>query len=165
MRHFEEIDDNVEQDTINWERYIKELSKVVWEMFRATGAMFVQEPLRFINMYMASNVSGGSVFGGVQARFAKGIMEWKVMQNLRAVSGYRTLFRQWHQTSTTALGQVRSSYEAIVHRLGKDIDYGKEMEKIVTGLRADYGEEFDMASGDVSNVLIDNAESLAYDKA
>ncbi len=57
MMHLKEIEDNVKQDTINSERYIKELSKVCWEILRATGAMFEQKHLRFINMYMAANVS------------------------------------------------------------------------------------------------------------
>jgi hypothetical protein len=62
-----QIDDNVEQDTISSEKYMKELSKVCWEMFRATGAMFEQEHLRFIFMYMAANVFGGCGPGGVQS--------------------------------------------------------------------------------------------------
>ncbi len=91
-------------------------------------------------------------------------MEHKFIQNLRALSGDQSLFRQWHQQFTTALGQVRSSHEEIVYRLVKEIDLGKEMEKIVAGLMADYGEEFEKASGDVWNILIGKAEMEAYDE-
>ncbi len=49
-------------------------------------------------------------------------------------------------------------------RLVKEIDLGKEMDKIVTGLRADSGEEFENASGDVWSILTVKAEMEAYDK-
>ncbi len=47
------------EDHVNTEKYIKELSKVCWEMFRAKGAMFDQENLGFTNMFVATG-SGGS---------------------------------------------------------------------------------------------------------
>ncbi len=40
MKRFKDIENNVEMDSINMEKYVKELSKVCWDMFRATGAMF-----------------------------------------------------------------------------------------------------------------------------
>ena len=49
-----QIVDRVEGDPTNSEKYIKELSKVCWEIFRATGAMFEQEHLRFSNMCAAA---------------------------------------------------------------------------------------------------------------
>ncbi len=38
------------------------------------------------------------------------------------------------------------------------------MEKVVTGLRGEYGDEFDKVSGDICNILIDKSEAEAYDK-
>ena len=38
------------------------------------------------------------------------------------------------------------------------------MEKVVTGLRGEYGDEFDKVPRDVWNILIDKAEAEAYDK-
>ena len=58
MARLQEIEQNVEHDAVNSEKYIKELSKVCWEMFRATGAMFEQEHLRFINMFTAAGSKG-----------------------------------------------------------------------------------------------------------
>ncbi len=37
----------------------------------------------------------------------------------------------------TALGQVGGSDEEIVHRMVNEIDFGKEMENVMKGLRAD----------------------------
>ncbi len=41
---------------------------------------------------------------------------------------------------------------------------GKELDKVVENLRSAYGEEFRRASGDVWNILLDKAETEAYEK-
>ena len=60
MTRLKDIENNVEMDAINMEKY-RELSKVCWDTFRAIEAMFEQEHLRFINMFAAT---GGSGSGG-----------------------------------------------------------------------------------------------------
>ncbi len=124
--------------------YLKELTEVCMEMFRATGSRFEQEHFRFINMVTAAG-SDGSVGGSV--KYPKSIMENKVIQNVRAINGDKSLFRQWHQKFTTARGQVGVAYQEIVHRLVKEVDFGKTMEKVFAGHRADYGYVFETASG------------------
>ena len=126
----------------------------------ASGSMLEQEHLRFINMFAAT---GGGGRGGGHT-FEKTIMEHKVIQYLRAVNGDKSLFRQWHQKFTTALGQVTGEHEEIVQRLVEEIDLGKELEKVVTTLREQYGDVFTKVSGDIWNILIDRAEAEAYDK-
>jgi hypothetical protein len=155
-RRLKEIGENVEQDTVNSERYIKELSKVCRVMFRVFGAVFEQEHLRFINMFAATG-TGGATAGNF--KYTKGIMEHKIIQKLRAASGDKSLFKHWHQKFTAALGQVGGSHEKIAHRLVKEIDLGNEMEKVATGLRADCGDDFEKASGGVCK-----AEMEADDK-
>ncbi len=51
-----------------------------------------------------------------------------------------------------------------MQRLVKEIDRGKETEKVVTGLKGECGDEFDNVSGDVWNILIDKAEMESYEK-
>ncbi len=63
---------------LNTEKYVKELSKVCWDTFRATGAMFEQEHLRFIKMFAAT---GGNGSGGGATKHTRGIMENKVITN------------------------------------------------------------------------------------
>ncbi len=125
------------------------------EMFRATGAMFEQKHLGFINKF---EPLGGSGPGGVSHRFRNGIMEHKVILNFRAVSGDKSLFRQWDPTFTTALGQVGVAHDDMVHRLLKEIELEKEMEKVVKGSKGEGGDKFDKVLGDVWNVLIVKAE-------
>ncbi len=76
-----------------------------WDMFRATGVTFEQEHLRFMSMITAAR-GAGVVRPG--ARSAKNTMEHKVAQSPKAVNADESLFRQWRQTFTAALGQVKS---------------------------------------------------------
>ena len=124
MARLKEISENVFSDQLNIEKCVKELTDVTREMFMASGSMFEQEHLRFINLFAATG--GGGHGGGV--RFPKAIMEHKVIQCLRAVNGDKSLFRQWHQKFTTALGQVSSGHEEIVQRMVKEIDLGSDLE-------------------------------------
>ncbi len=59
MKRFKDNENNVETDSSNMEKYVKELSEVCWDMVRATGAMFEQEHLSFMNMFTAAG-SGGN---------------------------------------------------------------------------------------------------------
>ncbi len=125
---------------MNIEKSVKELSHVCTEMFRATGCMFEQERLRLISMITAVG-SGGT--GGGSSKYPRSIMENRVIKNVRAVSEDNPLFMQWRQKFTRALGQDGGTYEEIVCRLDKEIDLGREMEKAVTGLTREYGDQFD----------------------
>ena len=154
MHRLKEISENVEADQLNIEKYVKELTDVVREMFMSTGSMFQQESMRLLSMLAAQ---GGGGYGA-NGRPQKTIMEYKVIQYLRAVNGDKALFRQWHQRFTTALGQVPGNHEEIIQRMVKEIDLGKELEKVVITLKDEY-EDFLKVSGDVWNVLIDKSRS------
>ncbi len=137
MERLKLISENVENDQLNIERYVKERTTVCKDMFRATGAIFEQEHLRLVNMLVATGIGGGA--GGGCVKLEKGTMEDKVIHNLRAVSGDTSLFKHWRQKFTTAPGQVGGKHEERVHRFVKGIDFVKKMEKIVTVLGTDYG--------------------------
>ncbi len=74
---------------LNIETYVKEFTSECRGMFKATGAMFEQEHLCVISMITASRSGGPN-----GRRFRKTIMENKVIQNLKAVSGDKSLFKQ-----------------------------------------------------------------------
>jgi hypothetical protein len=88
IKRLAEIKDNVEGDSLNTERYIKELSIIMIRITEATGRMFEQEPLRFMSMYVAA---GNGAQGG-RDHFKRGITEHRVIQNLKAVKGNKSLF-------------------------------------------------------------------------
>ncbi len=86
------------------EKYVEELTNTKIDMTKTTERMFEQEHLRIINMVTAINPGclGGKGGDGFTTR---GIMENKVITNLRCVSGDKSLFPQWHQKFITAVGQ------------------------------------------------------------
>jgi hypothetical protein len=49
MHRLKEISEDVEADQLNLEKYVKELTEVVREMFLSAGSMFQQEYMRFAN--------------------------------------------------------------------------------------------------------------------
>ena len=124
---------SVEEDSINVEKYVKELATAVREVTTAVGRMFEQEPWRITALITASGGGGG---GPRQERRARGVMEHRVIQGLRAVNGDKTLFRQWRQKFVTAMGQVKEVYEEMIHNMVKDIDLGKDLENIMTPWRS-----------------------------
>ncbi len=105
--------------------------------------MFEQEHFRFINMFMAANLPEDSGSGEVQTRYATGIMEHKVVQNLRG--------GQWRQKFVpTGAPEVHCSSGPTSERLRRHpSQLGGELDKIATGLRGEYGDVFALASGDV----------------
>jgi hypothetical protein len=81
-----EVRDNVEADSINVEKYVKELAALTADLSKAAGRMFEQLRLMLINMVSAIH-AGGSGRSGGGVRFTRGIIKHKVTQNLWAVSG------------------------------------------------------------------------------
>ena len=73
-------------------------------MFKATGAMFEHARLCLISMPTASK-SGGPNGGGYRKTF----MENKVVQNLRAASGDKSLLKPWHHL-VSAEGVLTAAY-------------------------------------------------------
>ncbi len=58
------VPDNVEADSINVEKYVKELAALMADLTKAAGMMFEQGHLRMINMVMAIHVGGSGGPGG-----------------------------------------------------------------------------------------------------
>ncbi len=58
MRRLGEIRDNVESDSINVDRYLKELAFMTMDPTKARGRMFDHEHLMFIAMLSATRISG-----------------------------------------------------------------------------------------------------------
>ncbi len=54
MSRLKETSENVLGDQMNIEKYVKELADVCREMFMASGSMFEQEHLCFINLFAAT---------------------------------------------------------------------------------------------------------------
>ena len=95
------------------ERYAKEPTNTMIDVTKAAGRMFEQEHCRMISMVAAVDPGGST----------------------RCVNGDTSVFRQRHQRFITALGRDDQVHEEIVQLMVKEIDLGKQTEKIVTRLR------------------------------
>ncbi len=102
------------------------LAILMSDLTKATGSMFEQESLRMI--HMATAIHPGAVNGGRSGN-PRSVMENRVVMDLRAVTGDKSLFRQWHQKFVAAIGQVRRECEGIVLSLVREIDLGKDLDK------------------------------------
>ncbi len=69
MTRLKAISENVAGDQLIIEKYVKELSDVCMDKFMATGSVFEQENLRFINMGAAA---GGGGAGDGSHKFGPG---------------------------------------------------------------------------------------------
>ena len=107
ISHLDKIGQSVEGDSINVEKYVREITITVRNMMSAIGIMFEQEPMRIMAMVTANGGGGGG--GQRQEKHTNGVMEHRVIQGLRAVNGDKTMFRQWHMKFVTAMGQVKKS--------------------------------------------------------
>ncbi len=78
----------------------------------------------------------------------------------KVVSGGTPIFRQRHRKLTTAPGQVKGDCEEIIHRLVREIDLGKDVDKDMSMLDGDYGPALKEAFGDTCHCFIDKAEGV-----
>merc|ERR1711989_284735 len=112
------------------------------------------EPDRVRQVVNSMSGLGGQYPGGSR----KGIMEFKVVQNLKAVTGDKTGFRQWHQKFMSALGQVNSRYEGLMKNLITKIDLDKDLTTVIDQEVSEEPQQWDELSKDLYKVLIAKAE-------
>ncbi len=63
LARIKEIAEHVESDQLGVEKCVKEFAEVSVEMIKAVGAVFEQEPLRFIDMVTAAGGTGAGEGG------------------------------------------------------------------------------------------------------
>ncbi len=93
----------------------------------------------------------------------KGAMGHKFSKNLKAGDGSKSRIRQWHHKSAVVLELVTREHKEIIHKLVRNIDLGKKLDKILTALRGECGGVSTEASGDIWNVLGDKRKVEAHD--
>ncbi len=91
-----EIRDNMVADSIDVEKYVKELAVVSTDRTKACGRIFEQEHLSFISMFSAPRTNGrggggGGEGGGGGGGFLRCIIEHKVIMYPKAVNGDKSL--------------------------------------------------------------------------
>jgi hypothetical protein len=75
--------------------------------------------------------------------FKKGLMEHKVAQSLKPLTGDKGQFRQWHLKAMSALSQFNPEYGQILKTMETDMDTGKKQDEVASTLLghfASYGQ-------------------------
>ena len=109
-----QIEDQAATDA---EIYVSEMARVTRMAFNAMGGMFREETIRtMVHIAVSGATRAAGYTGGT-----KGIMEYKVIANLKAVGGDKTWLRQWHLKFTAALGQVKHDYEWMMNKMTKGV--------------------------------------------
>jgi hypothetical protein len=134
MTRLKEISGNVAGGQLNVEMYVKEFSVVCTEMSRATGCMFEQEHLRCINM-VATARNGGTGGGGGSFRYPRSIMENTIIQNLRVVSGDKSMLRRWRFPEGFPNGLLEGFPEGGPEDLSQGVPEGLRPEGFQAGSR------------------------------
>ena len=100
--------------------------------------------------------------GPQQQTFKKGILEFKVIQNIRPLTGNRSQFRQWHQKLINALSTIKESHAEIIRTLEKSMDVGDKIPEALDDLDQQY--HLDDFNKDMTCILMDKCDGEAYDK-
>ena len=132
-----------------------EMARVMRALIHAIGGMFQDETMRTAVQIAASG--GGRTSGATGS--GEGIMEHKVVANLKAVNGDKTCLRQWRLKFATPLGQVKQEYEWMVNNVTTEIDLSRDL-----GAMLGNPELYKNASADIWRILIDKTEAEAYEK-
>ena len=97
-----------------------------------------------------------------QSARKKGILEFKVVQNIKPLTGDKSQFRQWHQKLINALMTINEDHAKIIKGIEKAMDVGDNIDDALDELDQNHLlEDFDK---DLICILMDKCEGEAYDK-
>ena len=97
-----------------------------------------------------------------QHQHKKGILEYKVIQNIKPLTGSRSQFRQWHQKLINALSTIKEDHAEIIRAIEKSMDVGDKIQESLDELDSTY--LLDDFNKDLTCILMDKCEGEAYDK-
>ena len=108
-------------------------------------------------------ISQGSYSGSQQTQAkVKGILEHKVIQNMKPLTGDKGKFRQWHQQFVNAITQVNQDHGEAIKRMEEVLDTGTRIEDA----RIILDTEFQLTElvKDLYSIIVEKSEGEAWDK-
>ena len=97
-----------------------------------------------------------------QQQHKKGILEYKVIQHIKPLTGNKAQFRQWHQKLINALSTIKEEHAEIIKAIEKSMDIGEQINDALDDLDPQYLlEDFNK---DLLCILMDKCEGETYDK-
>ena len=125
----------MDKPDVDADEVVKTSLVTIREVFTAIGMNIEGEYARIVKL-IDDKVANSTGYVG---KSAKGIMEYKVMQHLKVVTGDKGMFRQWHMKLMSAISQVKKEYGVMLEDLVKHIDLGKPVDKVLDELELKYG--------------------------
>ena len=111
---------------------------------------------------LANQVAQQQAPAGPQQHHKKGILEFKVIQNIKPLTGNRSQFRQWHQKLINAISTINEEHAEIIKSIEKAMDIGDKIDDALDDLDTHY--LVDAFNKDMLCILMDKCEGEAYDK-
>ena len=103
-----------------------------------------------------------AVQGPQQQQHNTGILEFKVVQHIKPLTGNKSQFIQWHQQLINALSTINEDHAEIIKAIEKSMDSGQKIDEALDDLDQQFHlYEFNM---DLLCILTDKCEGEAYDK-
>ena len=154
------IDDVVKEfdkDDVDTEEAVKRGLKAIREVLTAVGMNIESEHARVVKI-VEDKLGNNVGYGGGK----KSVMEYKVIQHLKPVTGEKSTFRQWRQKGLSAISQEKSEYGVMIEDLAKYIDLGKPVDKVLRESGVKYGAYWREVSEDTYKILVDHVEGDQY---
>jgi hypothetical protein len=142
-------------NSLSTDAAVRTLAEYVKNRVGAVGRIFEDEENRFMETMSKSHVSAPPGLGYATKR---NIMEFKVIQGLKIMSGDKGSFRQWHQKVLSAVGQVEAGYERLLQELAQEVDLGRNVDKILEEMEAKHSDFYLKTSNDMRKLLIDKVD-------
>ena len=134
------------------------VSDLLSMVYETVSAMHVNQQksddqIEKLKKVINADAAGGFVTGD---KHRKGILEYKVIQNIKPLTGDKSQFRQWHQKLINALSTVTGEHADVIKEMEKMMDVGETIEDVIKDLDNNYDTE-DM-NRDLQCILVDKCE-------
>ena len=100
--------------------------------------------------------------GPQQPQHKKSILEFKVIQNIKPLTGDKGHFRKWHQKLINALSTIREEHAEIIRTIERSMDIGETIDEALDDLDQQF--HLDDFNKDLLCILTDKCDGEAYDK-
>ena len=111
---------------------------------------------------LANQVAQQQAVPGPQQQHKKSILEFKVIQNMKPLTGDKGHFRKWHQKLINALSTINEEHAEIIKTTEKSMDIGEKIDEALDDLDQQF-HLYDF-NKDLLCILTDKCDGEAYDK-
>ena len=129
LKELRDLDADLEAPDLKYK--VADLLSMVYETV-STMHRNQQDDTKYIhNLKGLINPGAKGSFGD---KHKKRILEYKVVQNIKSLTGDNSQFCQWHQKLINALSTINENHSYIIKDIEKSVDVGDEVDDVMNGL-------------------------------